>query len=70
MLGEAEKYWEYSRECTRQALEAETPQLRDQLLELARTWTEAALCEELNAKRYESPSRFPLKSRKELELKR
>ena len=47
---EAEKYWQYSRECIKQALEAETPQLRDQLLDLARTWTEAALIEELNGK--------------------
>jgi hypothetical protein len=56
---EGEKYWQYSRECTRQALEAETPELRDQLLELARMWTEAALCEELNAKGYVSPLRLP-----------
>jgi hypothetical protein len=46
----AKKYWQYSRECTKQAVEAETPELRDQLLELARVWTEAALCEEMNAK--------------------
>jgi hypothetical protein len=48
---EGEKYWQYSRECTKQALEAETPQLRDQLLDLARVWTEAAVCEEMNAKK-------------------
>jgi hypothetical protein len=47
---EAEKYWRYSRECAKQAVEAETPELRDQLLDLARVWTEAALCEEMNAK--------------------
>lgn len=63
MAGEAETYWEYSRECTRQALEAETPQLRDQLLELARMWTEAALCEELNAKRLAPKSSLPSGSR-------
>jgi hypothetical protein len=56
---EGKKYWQYSRECTRQALEAETPELRDQLLGLARMWTEAALCEELNAKGYVSPLRWP-----------
>ena len=47
---EAEKYWQYSRECTKQAVQAETLELRDQFLELARVWTEAALCEEMNAK--------------------
>ena len=51
MSCEAEKYWQYSRECAKQALEAETPEVRDQLLELARVWTEAALCEEMNARR-------------------
>jgi len=45
---EAEKYWQYSRECTKQAAQAETPELRDQLLDLARVWTEAALSEEMN----------------------
>jgi hypothetical protein len=47
---EAEKYWQYSRECTKQALEAETAKDRDQLLDLARVWTEAAVREEINAK--------------------
>ena len=47
---EAEKYWQYSRECAKQAVKAETLELRDQLLDLARVWTEAALCEEMNAK--------------------
>ncbi len=50
MPSEAEKYWQYSRECTQQAVEAETPELRDQLLDLARVWTEAALREDMNAK--------------------
>ena len=47
---EAEKYWQYSQECTRQAVEADTFELRDQLLDLARLWTEAALREEMNSK--------------------
>jgi hypothetical protein len=45
VVSEAKKYWQYARECTAQALEAETPQLRDQLLDLARVWTEAAFRE-------------------------
>jgi hypothetical protein len=45
---EAEKYWTYSRECARQAVEAETPEQRDRLLELAHIWTEAAMREEIS----------------------
>ena len=51
MPSEAHKYWQYSQECTKQAVQAATPQLRDQLLDLARMWTEAASREELNSKR-------------------
>jgi hypothetical protein len=65
---EAEKYWQYSRECTKQALKAETPGLRDQLLDLARMWTEAALCEELNGKRHLPPSGLPPRSSNRREL--
>jgi hypothetical protein len=50
MSSEAKQYWQYSRECNRQALQAKTPDLRDQLLDLARMWTEAAVREEINAK--------------------
>jgi hypothetical protein len=50
MPTEAQTYWQYSQECTRQALQADDPKLRDQLLELARVWTEAAVREEINAK--------------------
>jgi hypothetical protein len=46
---EAEKYWQYSQECARQAVEAETPDQRDQLLDLARLWTEAALRAAMNS---------------------
>ena len=62
MPGEAEKYWEYSRECTEQALEAEVPELRNQLLDLARMWTQAALSVELNAKRSAAKSSLPSRS--------
>jgi hypothetical protein len=47
MSSAAEMYWRYSQKCTRQAVEAETDELRDQLLGLARLWTEGAVCEEL-----------------------
>ena len=51
MPSEAKEYWQYSQECIKQALHEETQGLRDELLSLARMWTEAALCEELKAKR-------------------
>jgi hypothetical protein len=70
MRGEAKKYWEYSRECAEQALEAEVPGRRNQLLDLARMWTQAALSVELSAKR--SAAKSSLRSgsphRRELEL--
>jgi hypothetical protein len=47
---EADKYLQYARECAKQALDAETPEERDQLLDLSRVWTEAALREQLNAR--------------------
>lgn len=50
MPSEAQTYWQYSKECTRQAVQADDPKLRDQLLELARVWTEAAVREEINVK--------------------
>ena len=56
MPSEAEKYWQYSRECTEQALGAETPKLREQLLGLARVWTEAAMYEEMNARPSQRPT--------------
>jgi hypothetical protein len=68
MPGEAETYWEYSRECTRQALEAEMPELRNQLLELARMWAKAALCAELNAKRPAPKSSLPSRSSSRREI--
>ncbi len=50
MACEAQKYWSYSRACILQAREASTDERRSRLLELARTWTEAAIREELNAR--------------------
>ena len=64
MPSEAKKYWQYARECSRQAVEAETPELRGQLLDLARVWTEAAMCEELNPNRSSPKSTLPQRSSK------
>jgi hypothetical protein len=50
MPSEAEKYRQYSQECLKQAVQAKTQELRDQLFDLARVWTEAALREGTNAK--------------------
>lgn len=46
MLSEAKKYHAYARECLKQAERAEAPDLRARLIELSRTWMEAALVEE------------------------
>ena len=46
MLSEAKKYHDYARECVRLAGRAETPELRDKLIDLARVWMDAALTEE------------------------
>jgi hypothetical protein len=43
---EAEKYWDYARECVKQAEKAHTQERRDKLIELARVWTQAALSEQ------------------------
>ncbi|MFZ3224049.1 MAG: hypothetical protein WA425_06845 [Xanthobacteraceae bacterium] len=49
-LSEVEKYWRYSQEYARQAVEADTPEHRDQLLDLARLFSGAALRAEMNSK--------------------
>jgi hypothetical protein len=46
MLSEAKRYHGYARECVRLAGAAETPELRDRLIDLARIWMDAALTEE------------------------
>jgi hypothetical protein len=70
MPSHAKRYWQYSQECSRQAVEAETPELRDQLLDLARVWTEAAMCEELNGSRPSPKSKLPRDLSKRRELQR
>jgi hypothetical protein len=42
MRHEVVKYRDYARECLRQAEQADTPERRDKLIELARIWAEAA----------------------------
>jgi hypothetical protein len=46
MLSEAKRYHGYARECVRLAGAAETPELRDRLIDLARIWMDAAMTEE------------------------
>jgi hypothetical protein len=43
---ETKKYLDYARECTRQAEQANDPERRDKLIELARVWMQAALSEQ------------------------
>ena len=70
MPADAKRYWQYAQECSRQAVEAATPELRDQLLDLARVWTEAAMCEELTANRPSPKSKLPQDLSKRRELQR
>jgi hypothetical protein len=51
MPSEAKKYEGYARECVRLAGHADTPEARDQLLDLARVWMDAAMTEEEADKR-------------------
>jgi hypothetical protein len=46
VTSEAKKYHGYARECLRLAEEADKPETRQRLVELSRTWMEAALTEE------------------------
>jgi hypothetical protein len=56
ILSEAKKYHGYARECVRLAGRAETPELRDKLIELARVWMDASLTEEEAEERTTRPS--------------
>jgi hypothetical protein len=46
MMSEAKKYHAYARECLKLAETADTPNIRQRLIELARHWMAAALNEE------------------------
>jgi hypothetical protein len=46
MPSDAKTYEDYARECVRLAGHADTPEVRDQLLELARVWMDAAMTKE------------------------
>ena len=56
MLSEANKYHGYARECVRLAGAAETPELRDRLIDLARIWMDAAMTEEETEEKSTRPS--------------
>jgi hypothetical protein len=60
ILSEAKKYHGYARECVRLAGRAQTPELRDKLIELARVWMDAALTEEEAQERTTRPSSLTL----------
>jgi hypothetical protein len=46
MPSEAKKYESYARECVRLAGQADTVELREKLLEVARVWMNAAITEQ------------------------
>jgi hypothetical protein len=49
MFSDAKQYHAYARECLRLAEEADGPEIRQRLIELSRTWMEAALTAEREA---------------------
>jgi hypothetical protein len=57
MPSETKKYQEYARECVRLAGSADTIELREKLLGLARVWMEAVMNEEDAEAMRPSPSR-------------
>jgi hypothetical protein len=57
MPSETEKYQEYARECVRLAGSADTIELREKLLGIARVWMEAVMNEEDAEAMRPSPSR-------------
>ncbi|HYY37363.1 MAG TPA: hypothetical protein VE801_06475 [Xanthobacteraceae bacterium] len=51
MLSKRKTYEDYARECVHLAGRARTPELRDQLIELARMWMDAVITEEEASRR-------------------
>ncbi len=45
VMGSSQRYFDYARECSRWAAEAEERSTQDLLLEMARAWTNVALVE-------------------------
>jgi hypothetical protein len=52
----AQQFEEWARECVQSAQQADTPELREQLLAMAREWMEAALAEGSDGPRREQRS--------------
>jgi hypothetical protein len=51
-----DQYWQYAKEAILSACDAETDDDRQGLLELARTWTQAALLERASSSHHDSPA--------------
>ena len=53
-FGSAKEFEDYARDCVNKAKQADTPELRDMLLDMAREWMQIATDEEGWAKRVTS----------------
>jgi len=53
-FGSAKEFEDYARDCVNKAKQADTPELRDMLLDMAREWMQIATDEEDWAKRVTS----------------
>jgi hypothetical protein len=51
-----DQYWQYAKEAILSACDAKTDDDRQGLLELARTWTQAALLERASSSHHDSPA--------------
>jgi hypothetical protein len=51
-----DQYWQYAKEAILSACDAKTDDDRQGLLELARTWTQAAVLERASSSHHDSPA--------------
>jgi hypothetical protein len=51
-----DEFWQYAKEAMLSALVAKTPEDKEGLLELARTWTQAALQERTRSSHHNGPA--------------
>jgi hypothetical protein len=54
-MSETDQFWEYAKEALLSAFHAKTGEDKQNLLDLARTWTQAALLERESSSRLQQP---------------
>jgi hypothetical protein len=56
LMSITDEFWQYAKEAILSASYAKTDEDRQDLLELARTWTQAALLERVSSSHHDSPA--------------